>query len=291
MVSSASSGDRQTRAILLMVLGVGTLSVNDAIIKWLSDGLAVGQILCLRGVIVISVYGGVVGLSQGFQVFRMARPKVHLTRGLFLLASAYTFVTGLSLLPLADAFALSFAGPLFMVVLAILFLGERVGWRRWAAVVVGFIAVLVMLRPGTSAFQLAALFPLAAAFCGAARDAITRRMAREESTHAILLWGTAIVAVGGLASLPWGWGPVTWADGGLLLATAILQCLAHYLMIESFRYGETSLLAPFKYTGLVWGIIIGFLIWGTFPDNYILMGAAVISASGIYIARREAQAR
>ena len=82
-----------------------------------------------------------------------------------------------------------------------------------------------------------------------------------------------------------------WADGGLLLATAILQCLAHYLMIESFRYGETSLLAPFKYTGLVWGIVIGFLIWGTFPDNYILMGAAVISASGVYIARREAHAR
>ena len=213
MATSAPSGDRQTRAILLMVLGVGTLSVNDAIIKWLSGDLAVGQILCLRGLIVVAVYGGVIGLSQGFHVFRMARPKVHLTRGLFLLASAYTFVTGLSLLPLADAFALSFAGPLFMVVLAILFLGERVGWRRWAAVVIGFLAVLVMVQPGTSAFQLAALFPLAAAFAGRPRRHHPAHGARGKHPRDSAL-GTAIVAVGGLASLPWGWGPVTLADGG-----------------------------------------------------------------------------
>lgn len=274
-----------------MVLGVGCLSVNDALIKWLSSGLGVGQILGLRGILVITLYGAFIGHFKGFSAFRMVNPKAHILRGALLVISAYTFVTGLSLLPLADAFALSFAGPLFMVVMAIVFLGEKVGWRRWVAVSIGFLAVLIMLQPGSAAFQLAALLPLIAALSGAARDAFTRRMAAAETTHSILLSGTAAVTLGGFASLPFGWVMPSWSDGGILLATAIMQCCAHYLMIEAFRYGETSLLAPFKYSGLVWGLVLGFLVWGEFPNTHILFGAAVIIASGIYIAHREAKSR
>ena len=291
MSSSPISTDNQSRAIILMVLGVGCLSVNDALIKWLSSGLGVGQILGLRGILVIALYGTFIGHFKGFSAFRMANPKAHILRGGLLVISAYTFVTGLSLLPLADAFALSFAGPLFMVVMAIVFLGEKVGWRRWVAVSIGFLAVLIMLQPGSAAFQLAALLPLIAALSGAARDAFTRRMAAAETTHSILLSGTAAVTLGGFASLPFGWVMPSWSDGGILLATAIMQCCAHYLMIEAFRYGETSLLAPFKYSGLVWGLVLGFLVWGEFPNTHILFGAAVIIASGIYIAHREAKSR
>lgn len=291
MSSSPISTDNQSRAIILMVLGVGCLSVNDALIKWLSSGLGVGQILGLRGILVIALYGAFIGHFKGFSAFRMVNPKAHILRGGLLVISAYTFVTGLSLLPLADAFALSFAGPLFMVVMAIVFLGEKVGWRRWVAVSIGFLAVLIMLQPGSAAFQLAALLPLIAALSGAARDAFTRRMAAAETTHSILLSGTAAVTLGGFASLPFGWVMPSWSDGGILLATAIMQCCAHYLMIEAFRYGETSLLAPFKYSGLVWGLVLGFLVWGEFPNTHILFGAAVIIASGIYIAHREAKSR
>jgi drug/metabolite transporter (DMT)-like permease len=116
-------------------------------------------------------------------------------------------------------------------------------------------------------------------------------MAAAETTHSILLSGTAAVTLGGFASLPFGWVMPSWSDGGILLATAIMQCCAHYLMIEAFRYGETSLLAPFKYSGLVWGLVLGFLVWGEFPNTHILFGAAVIIASGIYIAHREAKSR
>lgn len=284
-----SRTDNKSRAIVLMVLGVGCLSINDALIKWLSSGLGVGQILGMRGVLVILLYGAFISYFKGPGVFRMVNPKAHALRGGFLVISAYTFVSGLSLLPLADAFALSFAGPLFMVVIAIFFLGEKVGWRRWVAVTIGFLAVLIMLQPGSDAFQLAALFPLIAALSGAIRDAFTRRMAAAETTHSILLSGTAAVTLGGFASVPFGWLMPSLIDGGILLATAVMQCLAHYLMIEAFRFGETSLLAPFKYSSLVWGLLLGLLVWGEFPATYILIGAAIITASGIYIAHREAQ--
>ncbi|MBT6119665.1 MAG: DMT family transporter, partial [Rhodospirillaceae bacterium] len=201
------------------------------------------------------------------------------------------FVTGLNVMPFADAVAMTLAGPLFLTALAVPILGEPVGWRRWTAVGIGFIGVLIMVRPGGEAMRLVAIFPLAAALAGAVRDLITRRMSRSESSLAMLFWTTAIVTMGGLTTLPFGWVPPRIDDLGLLIATGFMLASAHYLFIEAFRLAQAAVIAPFKYTNLVWAVIIGLIVWGDLPDAWVFTGAALVVASGLYILHREAVRR
>jgi drug/metabolite transporter (DMT)-like permease len=205
--------------------------------------------------------------------------------------STFGFVAGLSLLPLADAIALAFAGPLFLTILAASMLAEKVGWRRWSAVIAGFIGVLIMLRPGAGSFNWAALLPLGASLAGALRDIITRRISTTESSLATLHFATLMVVCVGLCTSPFGWQPLPAQDIGLLAIGGLLVGGAHFLLIETFRWAEASLVAPFKYSTLVWGIVFGFIIWGDIPATEVLSGAAVVVASGLYILRRETTTR
>lgn len=275
------------RAILLMLIGGMLLTVNDALMKWLAGGFPVGELLFVRSVFSFVAIAVLVRFHGGLPSLRIKSPRVHLFRSLLVLAGTFMFVNGLRYLPLADAIAIVFAGPLFITALAPLVIGEAVGWRRWSAVVVGFIGVLIIVRPGTEAMQWAVIFPIGAAMTGAFRDLITRSASATEHSNAMLMTGTAASAIGGLCTLPFGWVPISLHDLGLMALSGFLMAIAHFMMIESFRYGEAGLVAPFKYSNMVYAVLLGFFIWGDLPDALTWTGTAILISSGVYILHRE----
>ncbi len=275
------------RGIAFTILGGALLTANDAVLKWLTGDYPVGQLMFVRGLFVLLAISLIVWRSGGFAVIRVNSFKAQAARAGFAFASGFCFITGLGFLPLADAIAITFAGPLFVTALASPLLGEDVGWRRWAAVFVGFFGVLVMIRPSGEAVQWAALFPLAASLAGALRDLTTRRISAHETSMSILCFSTAAVILLGLGTLPFGWSAVTLKDLSLMALSGLFVGGAHLLLIERFRWAEAALLAPFKYANMIWAVIFGFVLWGDLPDAWTLSGATFVIVCGLYIVYRE----
>jgi len=286
--TTEASGSTTVRSIALMVVASGLLTVNDAMVKWLAQSYPVGQVMTLRGACVVAIVVAWAVVRRKQATLRVTNWRLQLTRGGLMALSTFLFVTALSLMPIADAIAIAFAGPVIATALAALMLNEKVRWRRWTAIGIGFVGVIVMVRPAPDLVRIVALVPLLAACVGALRDIVTRRMGTGgESTPAIMLISTAVVTLAGLFTVPLGWAPLAIADVGLFFSSALLIAIAQALMIESFRLGEVGLVAPFKYTSLVWAVILGLLVWGDIPDWWTWTGSALVVSSGLYIWRRE----
>lgn len=275
--------------ILCMVIGMVILTANDGIAKYLTQSYPVGQVLALRGSVVVAlVVAWGLASRRRATFFTVVDWRLQMARAVLMSGSTFAFVTGLSLLPIADNIAISFAGPILTAAFAVPLLGERIGWRRWTAIMVGFGGVVVMVRPTPDAFQYAALVPLCAALMGAFRDVVTRRLSRTDSTRSILLVSTATVTAAGFATAVAGdWQAVAAPHLALFLVSGICVGFAQALTIEAFRWGEASIVAPFKYTSLVWAVIIGAVIWGDVPGFAVAVGSAIVVASGLYILHRE----
>lgn len=279
-------------AVMCMLGGTAVLVLNDAIVKSLTDTYETGQILFVRGLFVWPWILVFAFATDGLQALRVHNLQGQALRSICVICSAFLFVTGLRHLTLADTIAIAFTGPLFITAMAPLMLGERVGWRRWLAVMVGFAGVLFMLRPGGDTLQWAVLFPLGAAVFGGFRDLITRRISSTETTLAVLAVTTSVVMLAGLATAPfYDWVFIRPADIGMFAISGFLLAIAHTLMIEAFRRGEAALVAPFKYSSLLWGTLIGFLMFGDLPDRWTIFGALIIVAAGLYVLHRETKAR
>ena len=277
---------------MCMLGGTAVLVLNDAIVKSLTNFYETGQILFVRGLFVWPWILIFALRNGGLKSLRVRSLKGQALRGVCVICSAFLFVTGLRYLTLTDAIAVAFTGPLFISAMAPLMLGERVGWRRWLAVLVGFAGVLFMLQPGGDALQWAVLFPLSAAVFGGFRDLITRRISSTETTLAVLAVTTTVVMLAGLATAPfYHWIAIRTADIGMFAASGFLLAVAHTLMIEAFRRGEAALVAPFKYSSLLWGTLIGFLMFGDLPDRWTIVGALIIVTAGLYVLHRETRVR
>ena len=273
-----------------MVASSGVLTINDAVIKWLTQGYPVGEVIAVRGTLLIAILLAWAAVTGNLASLRVRSWSLQGARGVLMAASTYLFVTALSLMPIADAIAIAFAGPIIATALAALLLGEAVGWRRWVAVAVGFLGVVLMVRPTPELLRVVAFVPLAAACVGALRDVVTRHMGSSgESTAAVVLVSTAVVTLAGFASAPFGWAPLRTSDLVLFAAGAILVGLAQALMVESLRLGEVGLVVPFKYTSLVWALVLGALVWGELPDSWTWSGGVLIVGAGLYIGHREAR--
>ena len=279
------------KGVLFMLAGSALLTVNDAVLKWLSADFPVGQMLFMRGIFVFLPIGFLVWRAGGLRALRVGDAGGHMLRAALVVCGTFLFITGLSYLPLADAIAITFAGPLFITALAPALLGEHVGWRRWSAVLIGFLGVLVMVRPTGAAIQWAALFPLVASLTGALRDIVTRRIAMGETSVSLLVTTTSAVVLGGLATAPLGWSPITAQDLGLFAFAGVVLGSAHFMLIEAFRFAEASAVSPFKYSNLIWAMIFGFAIWGHVPDAWTLGGSALVIGGGLYILHRETRRR
>jgi len=280
--------------IVCMVGGGALLTLNDGTVKWLSASYPIGEIMTLRGLFVFLPIGLIAWRMGGLRALEIRNLGAQGARAGLTMLSTVFYLTALAVMPIADTIAITFAGPLFLTMLVTPLLGERVGWRRWTAVVVGFVGVIVMVRPGSDSLRVVALLPVGAALMGAVRDIITRRItsdthtARAESSVAILCFTTLVVTLAGLATLPFGWRTPSMVDLGLLALSGFLLGAAHYLLIEAFRFAEAGLIAPFKYTSIVWAAVLGFLVWGDIPDRWIVTGASLVIGSGLYIFHREA---
>ena len=208
-------------------------------------------------------------------------------RGIAMVGSAVLFVSGLSSLQLADAIAISFVSPLLVTALSIPFLGERVGIRRWAAVVTGFAGILIIIQPGGSAFDFASLFPLASSTCWAVGLVLTRRIGSHAPPMTTLLYTTAIAFLVLSLFLPWVWQPFDLRASVLVATMGVLSMAGQYFLLMGYMRGPASLLAPFSYAQIIsstfWGVVL-FQVW---PEPSTWIGAAVVVASGLYVFHRE----
>ena len=275
-----------------MVVGAGLLTVSDGFVKWLTDGYPVTQIIVIRGVFILLPMFILAWRLGNFSSLRVSRPGWQALRAVLFTASVFLFLNGLRFNPLAINTAIAFASPLIITALAAPLLGESVGWRRWSAVLVGFCGVLVIVRPIGDSINLFALLPLATAVTSAFQDIITRRISDTESALSVLLCSTIMVmlAASGFA-FDGGWRTPTLIDFSMLVLTGLLSGAAHYLLIETFVLAEAAVVSPFRYSALVWGLLIGFLVWGDLPTGSDWIGIFLIVGSGIYIIQRESKRR
>ena len=291
MRAQSKSGEPSSaiRGIGCMVLSLFVFMLSEAITKWLTQGYPIGQIVFIRSFFFFVPIAAVVCLQKDWGALRIGNWRLQLLRAALFVASSFLIVESIKRLPLANAVAFIHSAPLMITAMAAVLLGERVGIHRWCAVLAGFAGILVMTRPAADAFQMSALFAIAAALATALRDIVTRKMSGSESTKAIFAYSTlALIVAAGITTL-FHWTPPGALDLSLMAASGVLMGTAHYLIIEAYRWAEAGVVAPFKYTSFVWATLLGFLIWNDLPDRWIVTGAALVVGSGLYVLRREAR--
>ncbi len=275
-------------AVACMLAAVLLFCLMDAGLKQLSAHYPAFQVSAIRGAASLPLVLAWVLWTGGVKPLFRVRWSLHLLRGALGVMMMAGFVFALRTLPLSEAYSIFFVAPLMITALSVPFLGEKVGPRRWTAIGIGLVGVLVVLRPsGEGVLSLAGLAVLAAAF-GYSVSAITVRIiARTDSTQALMVWLLFFMAVGaGLLAWP-DWMPVRAADGWIIAGVGVAGALGQYAITEAFRLGEASLIAPLEYTALVWGVLLDATLWGVLPDGVTWIGAGIIVASGLYLLRRE----
>lgn len=274
-----------------MIVGGGGLTMSDAATKWLTASLPIGEILFVRALVVSIAILLIVWRSGSFAGLRIGRFRNIGTRSVLAVGSTFLIVASLARLPLSEVIAILFVGPLFIAVLATPLLGERVGVHRWFAVLIGFIGMLIMVRPGTAGFQFAALLPVVAAMVAATRDIVTRRISVAETSIAILFYSMIALTLVGLATAPFGWQPMDGGELAIVILAGLLFGLGHYFVIEGYRYAEASVVSPYRYTNLIWAVLLGFILWGEIPSVWVLAGTPLVVGSGLYILLHERSRR
>ena len=278
------------RGILLTLGATILFTLSDTMAKFLSTEMPVIQIAWIRYVIFVSFAFTLAWRASPGKKTRMLAVKsrkMQIARGFCLVGSGIFFILGVRQMPIAEAIAISFIAPLLITILSIPLLGEVVGIRRWMAVAVGMIGVLIVVRPGTSGFHPAALFGVASAFCWSTGLVITRKMSTTERPATTLLWSSGVGFLILSLLLPFDHVWPTVPQLGLALALGVCASTGQWLVVLAHRQAPASVLAPFSYIQLPWSILAGFLIFAALPDQWTLLGAAIIIASGLYTAHRE----
>jgi drug/metabolite transporter (DMT)-like permease len=279
--------DHPFKGIALVLLSTVFLGCSDVTAKYLSTSLPSIEITWIRFVTFALMFTPVMLPGSPLHAMRTDRLGLQLMRGVALLGSSLFFITGLRFLPIAEASATGFVSPLFVTALSIIFLGESVGLRRWLATAVGLLGVLIILRPGTSAFHPAAFFPLVSALGWACTLIMTRMMSGQERAATTMAY-SSIAGVCILSAVaPWVWVAPSWQDVLLGVFIGVASTAGQWIVVLAFRYADASVLAPFSYTQLLWVAILGFLVFGEVPDVWTVSGAVFIVASGLYTAHRE----
>ena len=283
-------------------------SINDMTVKFLSDDYALHEIILIRSVIGMAVLIAVIfPIEGGWVVLRTKRLGMHIIRGLLVVITNMTFFLALAALPLADAVAIFFIGPLIITVFSVIFLGESVGPRRWIAVGMGLVGVIVMVRPGSAGFQLAALLPLVAAVTYASLQILTRKIGGTEKAGTLTFYIQAsFILVGITMGLTvgdgrfagtgdpsidfllrsWVW-PST-RDWMILLVLGTSSTFAGYFISQAYRLCEAGLAAPFEYTAMAFAVFWGLVIFGDWPDTTAWIGISLIIGGGLFMLWREA---
>jgi drug/metabolite transporter (DMT)-like permease len=272
-----------------MLTAVAMFSFMDTSMKLLSAHYPAMQVTALRSLSSLPLLCGYMLYRGAFKTVLRVRWPMHMFRAVLGIAMLTTFAYGLKSLSLAEAYSIFFIAPALITALSVWVLKEHVVAGQWVAIAVGLLGVLVVLRPeGTGFLSLGGLAILAAAACYAVSAISARVLARTDSTEAMMFWLLTLMAVGAVALSYNSWVPVRAEHGWILLALALSGFFGQLAITKAFSTGKASIVAPFEYTALAWGVAIDWLLWQALPDGYTLLGAGIIIASGVYLVRREA---
>lgn len=286
---AAPTGDNQLLAVLLMIVGMAVLNAMDAISKILTVDHSGIQVAWARYTFHLLPLVLLAGPARVKRMARTVNPRAQIARSASLATSAVCIIIAFSLMPLADAVAVSFIAPLLIVAMSARFLGEHVGVHRWIAVLVGFGGMLVLVWPSGGVLDTGALFAIVAALFWAIGMLLTRQVRTDDPWTT--LFYTALIGSGLLTLVaPFVWSQPTMTGWGLMLVMGLLGGVAHTFIILAFRNASASFLAPYNYTMLIWTTLYGWMIFGDLPGLRVTIGAAIIVAAGLYAWHREQRA-
>jgi drug/metabolite transporter (DMT)-like permease len=281
-----ATGSARLAGICLMVAGVFLFTLNDALGKWLVRSFSVGELLLIRSLVGIALLLPLIGRA-GVTAFTAApRPGLQVVRVLLSATEVAAFFCAVRTLPLANTLTFYLAGPIYVTALSVVLLGERVGWRRWTAVLVGFVGVIVALQPSAETLTWPALVALAGSMIYALFMTATRALHNTPST--VLVTGQILGTLAfGIATAPFGWVTPSWPDVFLLGLFGTTGIVALFCLNRSLMLAPASVVVPYQYTMIVWGALLGYLVFGDVPGLNVFAGAAIIVAAGLYIFIRE----
>jgi drug/metabolite transporter (DMT)-like permease len=274
------------RGIYWMLLTTALFTSLDATAKYLAQDYPVPQVLWARFTFHLVFVAVVLGVRLSVTL-HSRRLSLQLVRSLLMLVTTAMFFFAVRALPLADVVAIMFVGPLFVTALSVPLLGDYVGPRRWAAVAIGFLGALVVVRPGSGVMQGLAVLPLLAAFTHALYTITTRKLANHDLPMTTLFYTAALGAVATTAIVPFFWVTPDMLGWLLMALLGLFGAAGHLTLIKALGYASPVVVAPLTYASLIWSIAFGFAIFGDLPDVMTLLGAALIAASGMYVFHRE----
>ena len=272
------------KAAFFVIIAMTMITINDAVIKHLTQVFNIGQIMFLRGSLVCLLFAIVMLLKRQPVMIKESFHKWNLIRAMLELAATFSFLTGLSMLPIATASTLGFSSPIFLAILAAFMLGEKVSITRWLVIIAGFCGVMMITNPFQETIDWAVVFPLACALIVALRDIVIRYVPDNIPTLHVAFTNAWVVAIGGgILSIFQGWGQadLSWYLWFFVLSFAIF--CGYFFYIEGSRLGELSFIGPFKYTSVLLAILFGILFWNEVPGWSMLTGAAIIVLSGVLL--------
>jgi drug/metabolite transporter (DMT)-like permease len=269
-----------------MLAGVALFSFNDALGKWLLSDYSVGELLLIRSAAALVVLVPFLR-SAGIEVFITApQPAMQIGRIVLSALEVAMFFWAVSYLPLADAVTFYLAGPIYVTALSVVLLGEKVGWRRWSAVMVGFVGVVLALRPSAATFTLPALIALGGSIFFAVLM-VTTRMLRHTADMVLISGQVGATLLFGIAFAPLRWVTPSLRDFLLLSLFGVVSIAALACVNRSLKLAPASVVVPYQYTMIVWAVGLGYAVFGDVPDLFTLAGAVIIIAAGLYIFWRE----
>jgi drug/metabolite transporter (DMT)-like permease len=277
------------RAILLMIVATILFAGASAASKWLVGIYPVGEVLFLRSLSSLITGAAMILPVSGLSVFATERPRDHILRGTSQSISQLSLLLAFSLMPLAGAVAINFSSPLFAALVSIVWLKERAGFARWAALLIGFVGVLIVTNPGANSLTLGALFALVNAIMYGSVTVAVRGMTRTESANTLVLWQLTVLAFFHSFLLFFGWRWPTPFDAVLLFGTGFTNAIGQWFWTRSLHLAPAAAVTPFYYLMLVWSLVIGFLVWGDIPTVSLLIGSAIVVTTGLFLFLREAR--
>lgn len=292
---TTDSAQRQqipTRGILFMLAtSIVVFPMLNSSVKYLAEDYSLVQIIWVRSIVHFLWMVVLFMPAMGWQLFATKRLGLQLTRSLLQLVALIAFVIGLMFIPITTVTAIYFTGPLMVVALAVPLLGERVGMRRWLAVLVGFIGALVIIRPGFEGTHWAALSIIASALFYAIFQILTRRVADHDDYRVTSVYTIVVALVVSSAAVPFFWEtPIGWIDWLIFGGLGILGGLGHLFIVKAYTHARASVVGPFDYGQLIGVTIVGYLVFSEFPDLWTWIGAGIVISSGVYVAHRERRA-
>jgi drug/metabolite transporter (DMT)-like permease len=287
--AGAARDNHVVRGIMFMIGATVMFAISNALSKWVVAIYPVGEVMFARSATSLVVCSAFMLPVTGWSVFATRRVRDHLARGLSQAVSQTFTVIAFSMMPLAGAIAINFSAPLFSGLISVVWLKERAGVARWGTLLAGFVGVLIVVRPGADSFQLGALFALANAVMYGSVTVAVRGMSKTESANTLLMWQMVSLAVLHSLLLVFGFRWPTLQHAGLFLLMGVTNAAAQYLWTKALHAAPATAVSPFYYFLLVWSLVIGFLVWGDVPTIGLIVGSAIVVASGLFLLYHEAK--